>query len=153
MSSEISAPDPVFPDAPASRWSNRILVVLFAAVVAPVGASVLYAFPPTEYSFLPCWFNLLTGMHCPGCGATRSAHALLHGEWEQAVAWNPLFVLALPLLVYVGFSTTYEMWTGRRLGPRTPGWAVTFLLIVLVGFWIVRNIDVYPLNQLAPHAL
>ena len=137
------------------RWGLRIVVVLLAAVVIPVGASVLYTFSPLEASFYPgCTFFKLTGLHCPGCGATRCVHSLLHGDIEQAFAWNPLFLLLLPLLAYGIARLAYEIWTGRRaIRYNLPGAAVKSIAVVLTVFWIARNIPVYPLNLLAPHEL
>lgn len=145
--------DSVPPAAPGNGWGVRIVLVLLAAVVVPIGASLLYAFPPTEYAFLPCWFNRMTTLHCPGCGATRCVHALMHGELAQAFAWNPLFVLALPLLIYGLFCLAYHGWTGRRIGFKLSNWAQLALAVILITYWIARNIDVYPLNLLAPHEL
>ncbi len=42
---------------------------------------------------------MLTGLKCPGCGTARALHCLLHGEVAKAVAFNPILVLAFPLLV------------------------------------------------------
>jgi len=135
-------------------WGNRIIVVLFGAVLAPLGASLLYTFPPTEYSFLPCLFNKFTGLHCPGCGATRCCHSLLHGEWAQAFAWNPLFVILLPFLLYSLARSAYTMWTGNPApGFRTPLRLAIVVLWVMIGYWVARNIPVAPFTLLAPHEL
>jgi hypothetical protein len=136
------------------RWRTRIVLVLLAAVVIPVGASILYVYSPAEYSYVPCMFNKITGLHCPGCGATRCVHALLHGDLEQALAYNALFVILSPWLAYAFLRMAYEAWTGRRARRiRVPAWGITILFSVLILFWIARNIDVYPLNLLAPHTL
>ena len=64
----------------------------------PLALMVLYTYPPEDFAYYPkCWLYVLTGLHCPGCGATRAVFALLHGDWEQALAYNALFVLLLPL--------------------------------------------------------
>jgi len=144
------------PPAPApSRWRIRLIVVFVAAVLFPAVASVLYIFPPAEVGFLPgCIFHTVTGMHCPGCGATRACHALLHGDLPQAFAYNPLFVLALPLIAVSLLQVAYGQWTGRRLRLlRFPPWAAYVFLWGLVAYWILRNIDVYPFTLLAPHVL
>jgi hypothetical protein len=132
-----------------------LLLVFFAALVLPAGAAVLYQFPPTETPiYPPCVFHLVTGLHCPGCGATRCAHALLHGDLPQALAYNPLLVLLLPLIAFGLTHLAHELWTGRRLPvPRLPGWTVQVLLWLILAFAVLRNVDVYPLNLLAPHPL
>ena len=140
---------------PNSRWGNRILVVLFAAVLFPVGAALLYGYAPGEHTFYPrCMFFWATGLHCPGCGGTRCVHALLHLDFAQALAYNPLLVVFSPLLIGALFCSGYTMWTGKRVGSyRTPGWAVAILLGVLIAYWILRNIPGYPFELLAPHKL
>src|SRR5580698_10298809 len=89
------------------RWGSRIVVVLVAAVGIPLGVTLLYHYTPMgENRFWPgCTFHSLTGLHCPGCGATRCCHALVHGDIEQALAWNPLFVLLLPYIVFSGLRS------------------------------------------------
>ena len=146
---------PATPQAPAdaSRWRTRIVLVLFAAIVLPTGTAILYAFPPTEYSLIPCWFHLATRFHCPGCGATRCAHALLHGDIAQALAWNPMLVVALPFLAYFAAETYYVAWTGRRVVRRMPTWVVLLIVGTVLAYWVLRNIDAYPFTLLAPHAL
>src|SRR4051794_38488830 len=78
----------------------RIAILLAAATpLAIVAAAVLYSFPPTAYSFYPpCVFHLVTGLHCPGCGATRCVYSLVHGDLRQAAAYNPLLLVILPFL-------------------------------------------------------
>ncbi|MBI2805663.1 MAG: DUF2752 domain-containing protein [Planctomycetes bacterium] len=154
MSTETAPANPPPPPDRARGRRAQVVLVLLASVVVPGAASILYAFPPAEYSFFPpCWFYWLTGLHCPGCGATRCVHSLLHGDLAQAFAWNPLFVLVSPLLIYVAVETYYIAWTGRRIKRRTPGWAVFLLVFVIVSYWVLRNIEIYPLTLLAPHRI
>jgi len=136
-------------------WGPRILLVLSAAVVVPLGATLLYHFSPTEYDFYPrCMFRLVTGLHCPGCGATRCVAALLHGDLQQAFAYNPLFVVMLPFLVFGAMRIAYSTWTGKQMrGYRLPAWALKTLVGLLIIYWIARNIDVYPFDLLAPHQI
>jgi hypothetical protein len=106
-----------------------------------VGAWVLYTFAPATTSFYPrCVFHVMTGLDCPGCGTTRALHALLHADIGAAFRFNPMlfalfavFAFALPSLI-------------RGLRPRfvyTPwfGWTS---VVVVIGWWIVRNTPVYP---------
>jgi hypothetical protein len=137
----------------SKRW--RIALVLFAAVAIPVGACVVYTFPPSQYPFYPrCLFYSMTGLHCAGCGATRCVGALLHGNVEQAFAYNPLFVILLPYLVFAVGGQIFTSWTGKTV-PFTqwPRWLVIVFIVVVIAFSIARNIDVDPLTLLAPHEI
>ncbi|MBL7998591.1 MAG: DUF2752 domain-containing protein, partial [Candidatus Kapabacteria bacterium] len=73
----------------ASR-EQRNAVIAIGAVAAFV--CVVYLFNPGNYTFIPCWFHTLTGYECAGCGLTRSAHALMHGDAEAAWRFNRLSV-------------------------------------------------------------
>ena len=67
------------------------------------GALLLYRFPPERYSFYPsCPVFHYLHLYCPGCGSTRALSALLHGHFSQAMYYNPLFVVLLPLLLSLG---------------------------------------------------
>ncbi len=135
-------------------WAARILIVLFFAVVVPVGVSLLNTYSPTQYSYVPCPFHWMTGFHCPACGATRCTHAILHGEFQRAMAYNALMVLLLPLIGYVTCRVTIELWTGKKApGIEMPLWGQRTLMVIVFVYWIARNIDWYPLSLLAPHEL
>lgn len=113
-------------------------------------ALVLYRVEPEQSAWLPkCPLHWLTGWHCPGCGSTRAAHALLHGDVGRAMANNPLAVGGVPIVLAFG------LWSRRQFGPQWTT-AISFrwillLVAVLVVFTVLRNVPVYPLNLLAPH--
>lgn len=117
-----------------------------------LGAVLLVAYlaTPGKSPWLPpCLFHLATGLHCPGCGATRALHALTHGDWREALRMNLLIVLALPLLAIV---FTLELWNpmrGRRHISHLP--AVTWtLLVIVIAYGILRNLPWWPFTWLAP---
>jgi hypothetical protein len=131
-------------------------MVLLAAAVIPWATSILYRYSPAEHDFYPrCVFHWLTGWHCPGCGATRCLYSLLHGDLAQALAYNPLFLIASPFLIYGGLRLGYEMATGKKAPGKihTPTWTMPVVLAILLAFWIARNIDAFPFSVLAPHVL
>lgn len=130
-------------------------LVFVAAVMLPGAAAALYHFPPGETAFYPpCTFHALTGLYCPGCGATRCLAAIVHGDLAQAAAYNPLLVVAMPPLAVALFAMAFRMWTGRRLPlPRLPAWSIYAIFWIVVVYAVLRNVDVYPLTLLAPHAL
>ena len=123
-------------------------LVAAAVLAALAGTAWIYAIDPTGSSWFPrCGLHWLTGLHCPGCGCLRAAHALLHGRLTDALAFNSLFVCGVPL------AATAWVWNRCRpqpLAPR-PVWA-WWLVVLLVAFGIVRNVPVYPFDLLAPHA-
>lgn len=59
----------------------------------------LYYFNPTNSTLYPrCPLFTITGWQCAGCGSLRALHSLLHGDIKAAWHYNPLLLLALPLL-------------------------------------------------------
>jgi len=144
------------------RAVRLALVALAAAGVVGVGLGVR-AFPPTDDSPYPkCQTYALFGLHCPGCGMTRAAHAVLTGDPAQAVAYNPLAPVVLPFVaVGLGRSIFYWAWGRPRedrphqARPPSPWgrvwpWAIGITLIV---FGVLRNVPVEPFTLLAPHEL
>jgi len=91
---------------------------------------------------LLCPFYELTGLYCPGCGSGRAAIALLHGHVLAALGHNPLFVLlGLPCAVLLIWAYLCFVFPGLGLKkPRLPAWAGDTALVLLLGFWVLRNL-------------
>jgi hypothetical protein len=153
LMSEMPAGQPVRCKRPLNNSKSLLVLAIFCAL--PMAVVVLYSFSPEEYEFYPkCFFYVVTGLHCPGCGATRALFALLHGEWEQAMAYNALFVLLLPWLGWLGVRATANLVFGVPF--RRGRWADRVFVgaaIAFVVFGVLRNIDYWPLFMLAPHKL
>ena len=121
----------------------RALAPVLAVSVAGLAAgALLYVVDPNQPGHYPtCPFLALTGLYCPGCGALRATHDLLHGDLTGALARNPLAVLAVPYLV-LAFVT----WVLRRTGrpaPRStqlPAWTIWALLVLVLAFGVLRNL-------------
>jgi len=127
------------------------LSVSVAAVALLFSLAAL--FPPEGTSFFPkCVLHSATGLHCPGCGCARCLHALAHGEFRQAAAFNPLVLLVIPFLVYVGLRMLQNAVAHRQkqVLPARAGWVV---LVVVLLFFVLRNLPWPPFTYLAPHRL
>ena len=124
----------------------RILIgVLFPLAVL---GTVLYA--RSGSSAIRCVFHELTGLYCPGCGSTRAIRAALRGRFGEAFGFNPLLlplgVPALAVVIYEYFRLVFP-----RLGLRPvvlPRWLESFLLILILAFWVLRNLPAF--SFLAP---
>ena len=100
--------------------------------------AALYLFNPSEHTFYPrCAFYQMTGWQCPGCGGLRAMHQLLHGHLLTALRFNPLAVLALPV-VAVWLWQEYA-----RGGVRWRGFWVWLGCGLLVAFGILRNLPAF----------
>jgi hypothetical protein len=144
-----SRPDPV------TRFFHRLsarspLWVAPVAMLACMGGAVGYTLlshpeqadagaPPT------CLLKLTTGLDCPGCGGTRAAWYLLHGDIAAAARHHAVFTFAVPFLLYM-----YVAWAGKRLfnwklppltiSPRAMG-----IFLAVWGVWsVARNLPWAP---------
>ena len=105
-------------------------------------AALLFEFPPDRYSFYPgCPVYRYLHLYCPGCGATRALAALLHGRVAEAMHYNPLFVMLLPLLLLLAGVMYWSAVTRNRIEwPQVPASWVASLLTVMAAFTVVRNL-------------
>lgn len=139
------------------RFTATLRGRLFAlAVITATAAALIYlrlfnpAQPGTGY-YPSCPFNALTGLNCPGCGTLRGLHQLTHGHLLTALNYNVLMVLALPFLGYTLISYALVAARGRGLPkPFIKPVFIKALFWIVLSFWILRNIPVYPLTLLSP---
>jgi hypothetical protein len=101
----------------------------------------VFFFNPSTHGFYPvCLFHSLTGLNCPGCGATRALYALLHGNLRLAAKDNLLFLLALAALAIGSARFVFQKLKNQ---PATfnvpPKFLWTFLAVGIV-FALVRNL-------------
>ena len=128
-----------------NRYIRFSIFIIAAGVIL-----LLYFFVEPKNGNLPkCFFHELTGLFCPGCGVQRSFHALLNGHILTAIDYNLMFILLLPLIIYFILAFTL----GKKYSPSSfiykPAFSFT-VLIVVVSFWILRNIPFTPFSWLAP---
>ena len=132
----------------------RIALVLCAGAVAVVGAVYLYFHNPYSYP-LPCIFYSVTGLYCPGCGAGRACYSILHLEFADAFCYNPLMTILLPLIgLYIAARMVDWIITGgNHVDRKINAKFLTWVLVVVVVYGVVRNIPVFPFTLLAPEGL
>ena len=116
------------------------------------GGSGLSVFHDPYEHPLPCFYLILTGFYCPGCGAGRACYAILHGRFLEAFCYNPLMVILLPLLIlYIAARMLDWVITGGdHVDYKISIRLLVGILVLVFGYWVVRNIPVYPFTLLAP---
>ena len=126
---------------------NGILLLIVFGV-----AVLFFILDPRQHEIFPkCAFHSITGAYCPGCGSQRALHSLLHLDFAGVVSYNFLFLPAALLILYHYSHAIFNRWFGWKLPnlfymKYTP-WVI---LVVVILFWIARNLPWYPFNVLAP---
>lgn len=131
------------------RTPKWIAPVVLAGCCAAASAYVLWSNPTDggANDMPSCLVRLTTGFDCPGCGGTRAAWYLLHGDVAAAAQHHMMFVFAVPFLIYM-----YVAWAAGaifnkqlprlRLGYKTVG----IVLAVWAAFTVLRNLPFAPFS-------
>ena len=88
---------------------------------------------------IPCFFRLVTGLKCPGCGITTMLLALLHGNVRAAFYANPFLFCTLPLLLAECVLLTFFQKRVRDSFLIQKAIPVTYLAALLL-FGVIRNL-------------
>lgn len=108
--------------------------------------SLYFLFNPSQFQFFPkCPFHEITGYYCPGCGSQRAIHDVLQLHILEAFSHNALMITTLfgGIAFFIADKKRFQHLIYH---PKTP---IIILVIVLL-FWILRNIAIEPFLFLAP---
>lgn len=131
----------------------RLAVILGAPALVGAGVLLLLLADPLRgRGLVPCFFHLLTGLYCIGCGATRALAALLRGDLAAACSYNVFMLFWLPWPAYSLLALWLEALAGRRILPqiRDHRLLMAILLASALIFFILRNLPWDSLTWLAP---
>ena len=91
--------------------------------------------------YIPCVFNEITGLYCPGCGLTRMLKSMLKLDFYQAFRYNPLMFIFFPFIIYMIIDYIYCFYKKKKSKFKTlPQWFWNILFIITILYWILRNI-------------
>ena len=131
----------IIPQKNSRLFSPGIFAGIVLGATAIGAGAIIFFFNPSTHGFYPvCIFHALTGLNCPGCGATRALYALLHGNFPLALKDNALFVASLAVMAI--WSAHFIL---RKLKKKPAAFDIppkilwTFLIVALV-FTAVRNL-------------
>lgn len=127
------------------KWAS--FIILFTGI-----STYFYFNNPAASPYPPCPFLFFTGYYCPGCGTSRAFHQILHGNFGNAFNLNPLMVLCIPLIAYL-FICLLEPKVKEKCIISRLVFNTTFLkimLLIILAYWLARNIKFYPFTLLAP---
>lgn len=92
---------------------------------------------------ISCPIHSLTGLHCPGCGLTRSIFSIIKLDFKSAFMYNQLVFCLLPFfLTYYSINGYYYI-KGSDKKIRIPTWLSISILIIVLAFGILRNIPYF----------
>ncbi|QIZ36437.1 DUF2752 domain-containing protein [Saccharopolyspora sp. ASAGF58] len=135
--------------------ATRLRTMLLPAATVLVGcaaAGVVLAADPTSdagFPLPPCPVKWLTGLDCPGCGATRMFYSLLHGDVLSALHYNAALIAFIPFFLWTWGAWVLGRWQGRRI-PTWEQWRWSPMAgLVLIAVWaVIRNLPFPPFTAL-----
>jgi len=90
---------------------------------------------PTWFQ-MPCLFQMMTGLYCPGCGGTRAVRALLSGHPVLSFLYHPVVPYMASVAVWAAVS-----WLDDRIAYAAAG-IVILNFIIKNGLLVFAGIDV-----------
>lgn len=76
---------------------------------------------------IPCVFQSLTGLYCPGCGGTRAVRSLLKGDLLMSFKYHPLVLYTIAALIIELIIYYYSRHFNK---PMNHGKRVRILILV-----------------------
>lgn len=95
---------------------------------------------PREAYMPKCFFKLLTGYDCPGCGSQRAIYAALHGHFAEAISYNPALFVAVPLIFLLLVSNANADRWPRLFGVLNSQPFILAVAAAIILWWILRNV-------------
>ncbi len=99
-----------------------------------LGLSIFVYFKDPFYGpILPCIFNKITGLYCPGCGMTRAVNSCFKFNFYHAFRFNAL-IFIMPVM----FGAYYV--AKLRKKPKVATIIMVIMIATALGFGIIRNL-------------
>lgn len=111
-------------------------------LVAIVIFSIIHIFQINyQFFLLPCLFYKITGLFCPGCGGTRSVHALMDGNLIASIRYNPIVLYGVFIYIWYMISNTIEYVSKHKIkiGMKYHDIYLWIGLVLLILFCLIRN--------------
>jgi hypothetical protein len=90
-----------------------------------------------------CPFRCATGQPCPFCGLTRAFAAATHLQWHDAFILNPVWPLAVAVILMFAVMNAIDACTGRKLAVSTARlawsqWLWIMLALAVFDIWRIE---------------
>lgn len=123
---------------------RRRLLKTALTMSALILTGLLYAYGAMNWGWwLPCVFNYVTGLECPGCGVSRMCLALLDFDVKRAFDCNPAVMICLPFLLYLfSYLAVRYILYGELHLKRHHEYLCIVMIVFLIGFGMWRNLKI-----------
>ena len=110
-----------------------VYVIVIAILLAYLP---IYLFLP--FLRLPCLFNLITGLNCPGCGISRMLSSFANLNIGEGISYNYFLGYSIPVIVVFFGYYSYNFVTKKKIMFFEVS-AIVYV-ILLIAWGIIRNI-------------
>ncbi len=132
-----------------AEQTDRLKRVLKPAITILIVGIVYFIFVKVTHLGIPCIFNLVTKLHCPGCGISRMFFALAKLDFKAAFGYNAYIMTVGPVAaIFVIRHYWLYVLKGKRKETKLETVLLVIALILAIAFGILRNIPYF--SFLAP---
>lgn len=132
-----------------AEQSARLRSVLKNAGIILLIGIIYFIFVKIVGFGIPCVLNLITGLHCPGCGISRMFISLASLDFKAAFSYNAYIMVVGPVaLIFVIRHYILYILKGKNNNRKFETVLLVIALILAIAFGILRNIPYF--SFLAP---
>lgn len=118
----------------------RHLGIVSLSVGLVVLLIIYFLLDPSDIPIFPkCLFLSVTGYKCAGCGMQRAIHSLLHFHIRDALRYNALFVISIPVIMAVIFAGSFRMRFPKLYAFLTSMRFAYSIIATILTWWLLRN--------------
>ncbi len=117
---------------------------VFIARIFLIGLGVIAVYTavsnksPDEVSLIPCLFQSITDIPCPGCGMTRACLSLSHGQFIDAWRFHPFSFKIVGIALTIAIFPTKMMAIWSHQSSKTRNLIAFIGIFLCLSIWIIK---------------
>jgi len=120
---------------------NRAVKILVIVLLLVAAVAIYFSINPATSKYFPrCFFYTVTGYKCPGCGSQRAIHAILNGNFVEALSYNAFLLVSIPIIVFYLLNDYTKVVPSRVSEVATHPVVIAGLCVAIVLWWVLRNV-------------